>query len=84
MNWTEDGVAVTTNRTLTFTVTGPRNLSANYAEAHLTHIVTTATSPAGLFSIAGAGTYNNGQAVTFTTPASITNEPSRLSGATSS
>ena len=47
----------------------------NYAEANTVHYVTTATSPTNLATVAGAGTYNNGDTAAISAPASITNAP---------
>ena len=46
---------------LTTVVTSDRFFVANYAEANITHVVTTATSPTAWRLVAGAGTYTNGQ-----------------------
>ncbi|HZV34029.1 MAG TPA: CARDB domain-containing protein, partial [Verrucomicrobiae bacterium] len=50
-------------------------LVANYVDAVPTHVVTTATSPGGLASISGAGTYSNGMTANIVAPALVTNAP---------
>jgi len=74
-HWTEEGATVGTNPTLTTVVSRNRSFVAHYAEAHLFHVVTTATLPAGLATVSGAGTYNNGQSTTIAAPAAVTNAP---------
>ncbi len=74
-NWTESGVVVGTTPLLATIVLSNRFVVANYIEANPFHVVTTATSPAGLATIAGAGTYTNGQSGTFTAPGGVTNPP---------
>ena len=74
-NWMESGIVVGTNTTLTTVVDGDHLFVANYAEANVTHMVTTATSPGGLATVTGAGTYTNGQSATISALLSITNPP---------
>jgi hypothetical protein len=74
-NWTEGASIVGTNSVLTNVVLASHTFVANYAAANLTHVVTTATSPPGLASVAGAGTYTNGQTATFSAPLLVTNPP---------
>ena len=75
VNWTEGVTIVGTNITLTNLVDGDHLFVANYAEANVTHVVTTTTSPSGLATVTGAGTYTNGQSANITAPQSITNSP---------
>jgi hypothetical protein len=75
VNWTEGVTIVGTNITLTNVVDGDHLFVANYAEANVTHVVTTTTSPSGLATVTGAGTYTNGQSANITAPQSITNPP---------
>jgi hypothetical protein len=75
VNWTEGGNIVGTSPTLTTVVYGDHLFVANYAEANVTHVVTTATLPSGLATVTGAGTYTNGESATINAPLSITNPP---------
>jgi len=61
-NWTENGVAVSTNATYAFTAIASRNLTANFALN--TCIVTVSSVGGGTTS--GGGTYNCGATVTVT------------------
>ncbi|MDW8310026.1 MAG: CARDB domain-containing protein, partial [Verrucomicrobiales bacterium] len=74
-HWTENGATLSTNPVLTVVVVTNRVLVAHYAEAHLIHRVTTATLPAGLAIVSGAGTYTNGQTGSFSAPPTVTNAP---------
>lgn len=73
--WTEGSSAVGTDPLLPLTVTAARSLVANFKAANLLHHVTTDTSPSALATVTGAGTYTNNQIVTFTAPATITQDP---------
>jgi hypothetical protein len=74
-NWTEAGQVIGTGATLDLTITGPRSVVANYAEANLSHTVTTATAPPGLATVTGAGVYGNRESATITAPNVLTNGP---------
>lgn len=74
-NWVENGSVISTQLNLTFGVYSNRSFTARFAEANVFHVVTTATSPAGVTTVTGAGTYHNGQTVSFVAPAAITNGP---------
>ncbi|HEY9510213.1 MAG TPA: CARDB domain-containing protein, partial [Verrucomicrobiae bacterium] len=74
-NWTENGVVVGSSPTLSTVIYTNHSFVANYAEANLSHVVTTATSPGGIATISGAGIYTNGQTAQFTAPATITISP---------
>jgi hypothetical protein len=74
-NWTEAGVVVGTNATLTTVIYTNHSFVANYVAANLFHVVTTGTTPPGLAAVAGAGTYANGQTANFSAPPSLTNPP---------
>ncbi len=74
-NWTEGGTIVGTNVTLTNVVFASHSFVANYTAANVTHVVTTVTSPPGLATVAGAGTYTNGQTANFSAPLLVTNAP---------
>lgn len=78
-HWSEAGIVVSTDNTLTTVVRSNRFVVAHYAEANVLHLVTTATAPLGLAVVAGAGTYTNGQTATLTAPLRVTNPPSLYS-----
>ena len=62
VNWTENGTAVSTNATYSFTATDNRTLVANF-EA-ITYTITASASPVEGGTITGAGDYTYGQNVT--------------------
>ena len=67
LNWTENGVEVSTNATYSFTVTGPRTLVANFANRY--EITATANPTVG-GTVTGGAIYDEGTSVTLTaTPA---------------
>jgi len=74
-NWTENGAVLGTNLILSTIVYSNHLIVANYAEANLVHVVTTATAPGGIATISGAGSYTNGQTATFTAPATVLSPP---------
>ncbi len=74
-NWTEGPNIAGTNAILSTVVYTNHSFVANYAAANLIHVVTTATAPAGVATIAGAGSYTNGQTATFVAPLAATNPP---------
>jgi uncharacterized repeat protein (TIGR02543 family) len=67
VNWTKDGVAVSTNATYSFTVTGDATYVANFA-LNSYEVAATANPTAG-GTISGAGTYSHGATVTLTATA---------------
>ncbi len=73
--WTELGGVLSTAMSFTNLVSSNRFLVANYAEANVTHVVTTGTSPTNVAAVAGSGTYTNGQSAQITAPLSVTNPP---------
>ncbi|MEW6157554.1 MAG: FG-GAP-like repeat-containing protein, partial [Verrucomicrobiota bacterium] len=75
VNWTKDGTVVGTELTLSVVITGDYAVVANYEEANPFHDVTTATDPAGIAQVTGAGRYNNGQSVVISAPETITASP---------
>jgi hypothetical protein len=75
VNWTEGGVILGASPTLSTVVYSNHFIVANYAEANLQHFVATATSPSGVASVSGAGTYTNGQTMTLLAPASVIASP---------
>jgi hypothetical protein len=64
VNWTEGGNIVSTNPNYTFTVTGPVNLTANFAPGVYT--ITAVPSPPDGGTISGAGSATYGSNVTLT------------------
>lgn len=62
VNWTEGGTTVSTNSTYTFTAVSNRALVANFST--LSYTISTSTSPAGVGSTTGSGTYNFGASAT--------------------
>lgn len=74
-NWTQNGNVISLAPSLTNIITSNAFFVANYVEANTLHVVTTATSPTNLATVAGAGSYTNGQIGNFSTPVSITNPP---------
>jgi hypothetical protein len=73
VSWTEGTTVISTGNPLTTTISSNLSLVANYTAANPIHLVTTATSPNGVATIAGAGTYTNGQTIVFTAPTLTTN-----------
>jgi hypothetical protein len=63
-NWTENGVAVSTNINYQFTVSGDRTLVANFAP--IPYTVTLSSNPAAGGTASGGGTFNSGSSVTVT------------------
>ena len=74
-NWTENGLLVGTNSTLTTVVYSNHLFIANYAEANTFHVVSISTLPSGLTNIPGSGIYSNGTSATISAPPLITREP---------
>ena len=67
-NWTENGNVVSTNASYTFTVTGNRNLVANFSLQQ--YNITATANPTNGGTTTGGGTYNYGQSCSLTaTPA---------------
>lgn len=64
VNWTENDTEVSTDQNYTFTVSGSRNLVANFLIN--TYIVAVNTNPSGAGSVQGGGSYNHGATVTLT------------------
>ena len=65
-NWTENGNVVSTNAVYTFTVTGNRNLVANFTYVPQNYTVTVAANPLGAGTVTGGGTYQEGASCTVT------------------
>lgn len=62
VNWTENGQTVSSNANYSFTVTGNRNLVANFMAESYT--ITTSSTPNNSGSTTGGGTYTYGQTCT--------------------
>ena len=63
-NWTENGVVVSTNQSISFTAQADRNLTANFSVLQLN--ITAAAVPASNGTVEGAGIYNYGTTVVLT------------------
>lgn len=64
VNWTENGTQVSTNANYTFTVTGNRNLVANFDEQLPEYSVTVMSNPSNGGTVTGGGIYTQGQSCT--------------------
>ena len=64
VNWTENGTQVSTNANYTFTVTGNRNLVANFQAQPQQYNISVSANPNNSGSVSGGGTYNQGQSCT--------------------
>ena len=62
VNWTENGVEVSTEQSYTFTVTADRTLVANFGMPMIE--ITASVDPEEAASVSGTGTYNYGEEVT--------------------
>ena len=71
-HWEEGSANLGATVPLTFTAAANRTIRAVFREANPTHVVTFATDPAGITTLSGAGTYNNGQSIDVTAPMSVT------------
>ena len=64
VNWTENGTQVSTNANYTFTVTGNRNLVANFQAQPQQYTINVSANPSNGGSVSGGGAYNQGQSCT--------------------
>ena len=64
VNWTENGVEVSTDQSYTFTVTANRSLVANFSVPMI--VIKASVDPEEAASVTGEGTYNYGDEVTLT------------------
>lgn len=64
VNWKENGTQVSTNANYTFTVTGNRNLVANFQAQPQQYTINVSASPNNGGSVSGGGYYNQGQTCT--------------------
>ena len=69
MNWTKDGVAVSTELTYSFTVTEGGSYVANFVDAPVSYTVTAEANPEEGGTVEGAGTYYHGATATLTATA---------------
>ena len=67
LNWTENGSVVSASANYSFTVTGTRNLVANFSLN--TYTVSVAVNPVASGTVSGMGTYNYGETATLTATA---------------
>ena len=65
-NWTEGGNVVSTQANYTFTVTGNRNLVANFEASVQTYSIRVTANPMLAGTVTGGGTYQQGQSCTVT------------------
>ena len=64
VNWTENGTQVSTNTSYTFTVTGNRNLVANFQAQPQQYTISVSANPSNGGSVSGGGTFTQGQTCT--------------------
>ena len=64
VNWTENGTQVSTNANYTFTVTGNRNLVANFQAQPQQYTINVSANPSNSGSVSGGGNYQQGQTCT--------------------
>ena len=68
-NWTENGSVVSSNASYNFTVTGNRNLVANFTYVPPTYTIIVSANPTNGGTVSGGGTYTEGQSCTITATA---------------
>ncbi len=64
VNWTENGTAVSTSASYSFTVTSNRNLVANFSNQTQSYSVTVSANPSAGGTVTGGGTFSQGQSCT--------------------
>ena len=70
VRWTENGTQVSTNANYTFTVTGNRNLVAQFQAQPQNYTISVSANPTDGGTVSGGGTYQQGQSCTVSaTPA---------------
>lgn len=69
VNWTENGIQVSTSTSYTFTVGGNRTLVANFTQNPVSYTISASASPSVGGSISGSGSYINGTVCTLTATA---------------
>ena len=63
-NWTENGTVVSSQANYTFTVTGNRNLVANFQAQPQNYTISVSANPTNGGTVSGGGTYQQGQQCT--------------------
>ena len=63
-NWTENGNAVSSNASYSFTVNANRTLVANFTTIPQTYTISTSANPTNGGNVAGGGSYNQGSSCT--------------------
>ena len=66
VNWTENGSAVSSNASYSFTVSANRNLVANFSQQTQNYTVSVSANPTNGGTVSGGGTYTEGQSCTVT------------------
>ena len=66
VNWTENGSAVSSNASYSFTVSANRNLVANFSQQTQNYTVSVSANPTNGGTVTGGGTYTEGQSCTVT------------------
>ncbi len=66
VNWTENGVTVSTSASYSFSLTGNRILVANFAQTAGSYTITVSASPARGGNVSGGGTFAGGTSHTVT------------------
>ena len=70
VNWTENGMTVSSHASYTFTVSGDRNLVAHFQAQPQNYNISVSANPTNGGTVSGGGTYQQGQSCTVTaTPA---------------
>ena len=66
VNWAENGSAVSSNASYSFTVNANRNLVANFSQQTQNYTVSVSANPTNGGTVTGGGTYTEGQSCTVT------------------
>ena len=69
VNWTENGTAVSSDASYTFTVTSDRDLVANFSQTLPSYTISVSANPTNGGTVTGEGTYEQGQSCTLTATA---------------
>lgn len=64
VNWTENGTAVSSSASYSFTVTSDRNLVANFSNQTQSYTVSVSANPTAGGTVTGGGTFSQGQSCT--------------------
>ena len=68
-NWTENGTSVSTNASYSFTISGNRNLVANFTQNVVNYTISTSSNPSTGGTTSGGGTYQSDQSIIVTATA---------------